>query len=520
MYIVVFVISRAIYRPFTMKNTSTITLRNLYLFLLLTSGLCAQVTNNSEILRPTEDTIPFQRIGKIQARNANQIESSNWLIGCETLDRDYADYDAYKEYLNPLGIKHIRLQAGWDKTEKVKGTYDWGWLDHIINDATKRGLKPWLQTSYGNHNYPDGGGANLGAGMPKSDEALQAWDKWVAALVNRYKDKVKDWEVWNEPNFSDNTENTPEKTAMLNIRTAEIIKSIQPEARISGLSLGHISLGYTEAFAKVLFEKGKMNLFDNMVYHDYVYNPDSNYKEVEAFKSIFHRYSPTMKIRQGENGAPSKGRSGGALWDYDWTEVTQAKWNLRRMLGNLGHDIECSVFSIIDMAYTAGPINRLNHKGLIQSDSTKKVIKPKLAYYAVQNVASVFDHSLERISNLQHSHNKEIMPTDLNTVYYSKSTDRSVSVYGYRHKASRKQVYTLWIDDYIPTESNSKRKIDFSFIGGDFDQPVYVDMISGLIYEIPVHQWSKKGIIFSFSGIPVYDSPILIVDKSLIASIK
>jgi hypothetical protein len=169
----------------------------------------SQIIDTSKERVKTNLMIDLPFIGSVQPRNTTEIESSNWLIGCETLDRDFADYDQFKEYLAPLGIKLLRMQAGWAKTEKIKGEYDWAWLDHIINDATSRGLKPWLQTSYGNTLYPGGGGANLGAGMPTSKEALEAYDKWVAAMVTRYKNKVKDWEVWNEPNFGDNSINTP-----------------------------------------------------------------------------------------------------------------------------------------------------------------------------------------------------------------------------------------------------------------------------------------------------------------------
>jgi len=488
-----------------------------FVVVLSADNALAQKIDTSADRIKTDFQISLPYIGSVKPRSATEIESSNWMIGCETLDRDFADYDSYKEYLNPLGIKLIRLQAGWDKTEHVKGNYDWAWLDHIINDATKRGLKPWLQISYGNHNYPGGGGANLGAGMPHSDEALKAWDKWAESLVIRYKDKVKDWEVWNEPNFSDNAENTPEKTAMLNIRTAEIIKRLQPDAKISGLALGHISVPYVQVFAKILYEKGKLHLFDNMVYHDYVYNPDANYKEVEEFKHIFQQYDPKMKIRQGENGAPSSGGPGrGAIGDYDWTEVSQAKWDVRRMLGNLGHDVECSVFTIIDIAYTAGPISRLNVKGLIESDSTKKVIRPKIAYYAVQNVAAVFDHSLLRITDLHWTYNRNLIPENKDQVLYTKGTDRSLSVYGYKHKTTGKQLYTIWNDEYIPTNSNVTRSVDFNFVGANFNQPVYVDILTGKVYEIPAAQWSKQGDTYSFKKIPIYDSPILIADKSLI----
>lgn len=479
---------------------------------LLFFVICWTISGYSQ----SENKSSFPLIGTIQARNANEIVSSNWLIGCETLDRDFADYDQYKEYLNPLGIKRLRLQAGWAKIEKVKGKYDWGWLDHIINDATHRGLQPWLQFSYGNSIYEGGGGINLAAGVPHSEEALAAWDKWVAAMVTRYKDKVWDWEVWNEPNFSDNLYNTPEMAAALNIRTAEIVRKIQPNAIISGLALGHIGLEYADAFFKALHDAGKLQLFDNMTYHDYVYNPDSHYPNVMKLKAALEKYAPDMPLRQGENGAPSGPRLGGALGDYDWSELSQAKWNTRRMLGDLGHDIESSVFTIIDIAYTSGPIKRLNVKGLIMSDMTKKAIRPKLAYYAVQNVVSVFDNSLERIKNIRTTHNSNYIPENTDEVAMTKNTDRSLAVYGYRHKTSKLNIFTIWQDEAIPTNSKEKKNHNFTFANANFEHPVYVELITGEVFELPASQWSKIGNKYTFRNIPVYDGPILIADKSLI----
>ncbi len=483
--------------------------------LLFPSQSFAQQIDTSKDRVKTDLKIALPYLGSVKARNASEIESSNWLIGCETLDRDFADYDQYKEYLAPLGIKRLRMQAGWAKTEKVKGQYDWAWLDHIVNDATGRGLKPWLQTSYGNTLYPGGGGANLGAGLPTSKEALDAYAKWVTAMVTRYKDKVKDWEVWNEPNFGDNTINTPEMTAEFNIRTAEIIKKIQPDAKISGLALGHIGLEFADRFFSYLAKKGKLKLFDNMTYHDYAYNPDANYHEVYLLRQTLDKYAPGMKLRQGENGAPSEGGTGrGALWDYNWTELTQAKWDTRRMLGNLGHDIESSVFGIVEMAYTEGPINRLNLKGIIKSDETKKVIRPKTAYYAIQNVASIFDNSLERIAGLRPTYN--IASAGPDEFKYSKTTDRSVSVYGFRNKVTQKQLYAIWMNENIPTNSNQTKLQTFTFSNGNFENPVWVDIITGGVYEIPAKNWSKKGNTYTFKEIPVYDAPIVIADKSLV----
>ncbi len=165
-----------------------------------------------------------------------------------------------------------------------------------------------------------------------------------------------------------------------------------------------------------------------MTYHDYVYNPDMHYAKVVQLRDILHKYAPGMPLRQGENGAPSVANSGGALGNYAWSEVSQAKWNTRRMLGDLGHDIESSVFSIIEMAYTSGPINTFNTKGILKADAEKKVIRPKMAYRAIQTITSVFDSRLKRIAGVRHTFNDKAVPADPADVRYAISSDRAMAV--------------------------------------------------------------------------------------------
>lgn len=471
-------------------------------------------TVRDRVVTNLDVALPY--VGTVRARSTSEITGSNWLLGCETLDRDYADYDQYKEFIAPLGIKRLRMQGGWAKTEKVAGTYDFAWLDHIINDAAGRGFQPWLQTSYGNPVYPGGGGANLGAGLPKSAEALAAYDRWVAAMVTRYRDKVRDWEVWNEPNFADNTINPPELVADFNIRTARIIKRLQPGARISGLALGHFAQDFVDRFFDRVAAKRGFGLFDNMTYHDYVYNPDSNVHEVALLRASLDRYAPKMPLRQGENGAPSSGGTGrGALWDYPWSELTQAKWDTRRMLGNLGQDIKSSVFGLVEMSYTSGPINKLNYKGIMKSDATKRVIRPKTAYYAIQNVTSIFDDRLERIKALHHSHNAANAAPD--EAAFSMTTDRRVAMYGYRNKANGKHLYTAWLTENIPADANELRLQTMTINGALIDDPVWIDIVSGAVHAIPAAQWRKENGRLHLQGVPIYDSPVVIADRSLIA---
>ena len=42
--------------------------------------------------------------GKLVTKPADGSGDSRWSIGCETLDRDYADFSQFRKYVGPLGV--------------------------------------------------------------------------------------------------------------------------------------------------------------------------------------------------------------------------------------------------------------------------------------------------------------------------------------------------------------------------------------------------------------------------------
>lgn len=436
--------------------------------------------------------IAFELVGVVMPRHAREIPSSNWSVGAETMDRDYTIYANWKEYLGPLGIKKARVQSGWAKTEKEPGVYDWSWMDEIIFDMVDQGVEPWISVSYGNAIYTEGGGTRLGAAIPTNEDVLEAWDRYTRGLVARYKHVVDEWEIWNEPNGH----NPPEVYADLLIRTAETIRDIQPEATILGIALAGVGTEFPDRVLSILSDKGKLHLIDQITYHPYNRNPDASYEAVARLRATIGKYSDDIIIRQGENGAPSEWRRTKALSKYNWTELSQSKWALRRMLGDLGRDIPTSIFSIADMKYP----DEINRKGLLHIRDDKTVDHKKQAYFSVQALASIFDDRLERIPDF----------------HYSVTSDSSLSVFGYEEKASGAQLVTIWMDGSVPSDSNEKVELDFTVYAGQFEDPVYVDLREVRVYEIPKNKWSREGNTYHFNDIPTYDSPILIADRSVI----
>jgi hypothetical protein len=468
--------------------------------LSLASVCAAQVVDNSATRVQTSLKPGLPLLGTLVPKSIHETGSSRWTLGCETIDREYSDYHAFKEYLPPLGIKRIRVQGGWARTEKDPGIYDFGWLDSIIEDARARGLEIWLETSYGNPAYPGGGGRTLKDGFPTSEKALAAWDKWVETMALRYKGKVRDWEMWNEPNL--NKEHTPAMVTEFNIRTAEIIKRVIPDARIGGLVLTAPNPKFIEHFMKTLAERNKLGLFEWVVYHRYAFNPDEAYPAVIKAKEIVRRYSPTMKLWQGESGVQSEWCPAGAASKYPWTELTQAKWDTRRMLGDISHDVDSSVFTAADLDYrTTGFHNGLLRYGLLKTAGATegfKVLKVKMAYYAVQNVVSVFNDSVEPIPDY---------PCEV-------TCTNPVAAYGHRVKDTGQQILVFWDKSGAPRDSNDTVPATFRIKGGVFKEPVWVDVLTGNVYQIPPEQMVVEGDGVTFKGIPVYDAPAFITDKS------
>ncbi len=459
--------------------------------------------------------VGLKRVGTLAPRSVKDIRSSNWTLGCETLDRDFANFDEYKRFLAPLGIKTIRLQAGWAKCERVRGVYDFSWLDHLVDYALEQGIMPMLETGYGNPVYPGGGGWDLAGGFPTSEEGLAGWDAWVDALSKHFATRVRDWAMWNEPDIG-TPKKTPAAIAALNVRTAKIIRRSIPNARIAGLSLAHNSAEFLDRCLKEMGEDVK--LFDSIIYHGYAPAPESSYAQVEAQKAVLAKYNPAAKLRQGESGCPSEMATRFALSNIPWSEYSQAKWDMRMMLGDLGHDVESSVFTICDFNHTGREINL---KGLLRANEEKEVIAVKRAYYAVQNVVSVFDDTLKRVVDSGFS----TKDSTVCTYEYAKADGARVFVFWTCAETTRKvnkekepllpagQVVPVY---ERPGDSFITRPHTFKWTGAPLKDPVWVDLFTGAVYEFPKRDVCVSANSTRYVNVPIYDSPCLLTEKSLV----
>lgn len=466
--------------------------------LFTATGFSASVGNNSAVA-PTGIDFPLR--GKVTPRSAAEIKSSSWSIGSETLDRDFAVYENYKKYLGPLGAKSVRLQAGWAKCEKKPGVYNFEWLDVVVNDALVQGVQPWLEFSYSNPIYPGVGDTGLGGGFPSTPEALTAWTRWVEAVVNRYGDRVRQWEVWNEPDLNSQGTATVEAYVDLYIRTATAVRALQPKAQLYALALAH-KVEYADQFLEGMKSRGKLDLIDAITVHGYPNNPDDT-ASIDHIRATVTKVGGNFHLRQGETGAPSKIQDNFALRNITWSENTQAKWDLRRMLAHHAKDVPFNLFTMSDMHYRRadGSVS-MNYKGLVGTNPDQSVSHVKQAYYAAQNVFAIFDDTLKRIPDYA----------------FTSTALRRVGLSGFQQLGSSNQVVAYWFNDAPPDEANDVTSIDLVLPKGKFQNPTLVDLRTGNIYVVPKDRWSQdeKGAVFR--RLPIYNSPLLIAEAGVVVS--
>jgi hypothetical protein len=444
-------------------------------------------------------------LGTVQPRHARAIAGSNWSVGAETMDRDFTIYKNWKQHLGPLGVKKARIQSGWAKTETQPGKYQWAWMDEIVDDMTAQGVTPWVCICYGNTIYPDGGGTGLGGGFPRSPEALAAWDRYVTALVARYKSRVNEWEIWNEPGLHGKKNDklalakSTREYADFFIRTARLVRGVQPQAKILGLSLPGIPLPYARGVLERLKEKNAIGLLDELTYHPYKANPDGSYPAVEQLRELARTYAPQARIRQGENGAPSVKGGFGAIANHDWDEQGQAEWALRRLLGDLGRDIPSSYFSICDMKYP----DRVNYKGLLAINPADRTVHHvKQSYRAIQHLTAIFDNRLKRIGDFQGR--VEAAPADA-----------TYALFAYRAPGDA-ALLTLWRSDRPAYERLPAACVTVVLPGVRFTEPVRVDLVSGRVYAVDKALWSQSDKGAEFRKLPVSGAPLVIAERKAI----
>ena len=158
-------------------------------------------------------------------------------------------------------IRTVRLFPEWNGFESPKGTWNWANGDRLVKSAKDHRLEinGILMGS------PPGSKATHAFPM----DNLEEWSQYVTAVVGRYKNNVRYWEVWNEGNggFNDGHHTTADY-ARLAIATYEAAKKADPQSKV-GLTVASFDAPYLHQAIRAMAAQGKPDHFDFLCIHPY-----------------------------------------------------------------------------------------------------------------------------------------------------------------------------------------------------------------------------------------------------------
>ncbi len=169
---------------------------------------------------------------------------------------EFNDHEREMQLMQDAGIRWARADFTWGYFERQDDQWKFDNYDTIVAASKNCDVTLLPILCY-----------NVDWAFPAHDH-LDQWCDYVRTVVGRYKDDLKHWEVWNEPNIGFwKPKPNPEEYTRLLVATYEAIKDTDPEAQVVYGGTAGIPLD----FLRKTFEMGAFDAFDVLAVHPYRY---------------------------------------------------------------------------------------------------------------------------------------------------------------------------------------------------------------------------------------------------------
>jgi Glycosyl hydrolase catalytic core len=189
----------------------------------------------------------------------------------------------------------------WASLEPEKGDWVFAKLDKYVDLAEQHdvevlltmALSPTWASSRPNEQ------SRYSPGRAAGPKNIEDWDDYVRTVATRYKGRILDYEIWNEPNLKGFFSGTPEQMVQLTREAHTILKDVDPSnIVVSPSATGEGGVPWLDRFLQL----GGGKYVDVIGYHFYVEKPP------EATLDLIAKVKTVMS-RHGLEGEP--------LWDTE-----------------------------------------------------------------------------------------------------------------------------------------------------------------------------------------------------------
>lgn len=177
-------------------------------------------------------------------------------------------------FQNLLGDSHAgwaRIELRWDSINPAPDTWQWDLLDAQVNGYAALGFRQLGLLDYSVGWASGQGGSQTVFGPPSN---LDAWETYVRMTVQRYRDRVDAWEIWNEPDvamfWNGQDGGDPVVYTELLKRAYRAIKAVDPDATVMNGGVTGTERGAN--FLNRVLDLGGGAFLDAIAIHGYVPN--------------------------------------------------------------------------------------------------------------------------------------------------------------------------------------------------------------------------------------------------------
>jgi hypothetical protein len=199
-----------------------------------------------------QNTVPA-----ILVANDPRDDSSPW--GVASGAEWFSDFPRFNPLLKTAGVRWLRGFYEWQIIQPKRGYFNWAVTDRLVANTKANAIHltytlayfaPWASADGGTRTFPI--------------KDMQYWRDYVSAVVSRYHESIKYWEVWNEFNGSFAKNGTPAIYAEMVKEASIAAKKIDPTAQI-GMSVANFDVTFLDAAIKA----GAGGHFDYICVHPY-----------------------------------------------------------------------------------------------------------------------------------------------------------------------------------------------------------------------------------------------------------
>ena len=179
-------------------------------------------------------TAPVEGRGTADRDPASPFGMGLYLYRYPGNEAGLAEMDRAATMAQAAGVKWSREEFGWGRVEPRRGEFNWTFYDRLVATAKRHGISVYGLLSYW-----------AGWTKPYTPEGIEDYCRYAAACARRYRDDIRHWEIWNEPNIFF-WQGPRDMYADLLKQAYAAVKEANPDALVLGISTAGIDTKFIE----------------------------------------------------------------------------------------------------------------------------------------------------------------------------------------------------------------------------------------------------------------------------------